>query len=174
MNVTVTYLEMHSADELRPKRCADPAFRVQEAKIKQWPLNKFLYGFIGGAWAWWEKLSWTDEQWRAYAEHDRLRTWLASYDGSLAGYFELQNDDEGGVEIIYFGLTPAFIGRGLGGPLLTTALEAAWATKPRRVWVHTCTLDHPAALANYIARGMKIYRTEVEEEPQPVFPCPST
>ena len=55
MNVTVTYLEMHSADELRPKRCADPAFRVQEAKIKQWPLNKFLYGFIGGAWARCEK-----------------------------------------------------------------------------------------------------------------------
>ena len=150
---------------------------MQEATVKQWPVNKFLYSFIGGPWAWWEKLSWTDEQWRAYAEDDRLRTWIATYDGSLAGYFELYRDDEGGVEIIYFGLTPAFIGRGLGGALLTAALEAAWAAQPKRVWVHTCTLDHPAALANYLARGMKSYRTEVVEEPpkelQPIPACPS-
>jgi RimJ/RimL family protein N-acetyltransferase len=178
MSVTVTYLAMRSAAELRPKHCPDPAFIVQEARIKQWPVNKFLYGYIGGAWAWWEKLTWTDEQWRTYAEDDRLRTWIASYNGSLAGYFELQQDDEAGVEIIYFGLTPAFIGRGLGGPLLTAALEAAWGTQPRRVWVHTCTLDHPAALANYLARGMKIYRTELENDPpkqfQPIAICPST
>jgi RimJ/RimL family protein N-acetyltransferase len=169
MGVLVTYLEMHAAAELRPKPCPDPAFRVAEARIKQWPVNRFLYAFIGGAWAWWEKLSWTDEQWRAYAEAERLRTWIASYAGAPAGYFELQRDDEDGVEIIYFGLAPAFIGRGLGGPLLTMALEAAWATQPTRVWVHTCTLDHPAALANYLARGMKPYRTEVEQDPPAAF-----
>ena len=169
MGVLVTYLQMQSAAQLRPKRCPDPAFRVEEVRIKQWQVNRFLYSFIGGAWAWWEKLSWTDEQWRAYAQDERLRTWLATYDGSPAGYFELQQDSEGGVEIIYFGLAPTFIGRGLGGPLLTTALEAAWATQPRRVWVHTCTLDHPAALANYLARGMKPYRTEVEEDPPDTF-----
>ena len=167
MGVTVTYLEMRSVAELRPKYCPDRAFVVQEARIKPWPVNKFLYGYIGGAWAWWEKLNWTDEQWRTYAEDDRLRTWIASYNGSLTGYFELQRDDEAGVEISYFGLTPAFIGRGLGGPLLTAALAAAWATQPERVWVHTCTLDHPAALANYLARGMKSYRIEVAENPPP-------
>jgi len=175
MSVTVTYLEMHSAAELQPKRCPDPAFQVEEARIKQWQVNRFLYAFVGGPWAWWEKLIWSEEQWRAYAEDDRLRTWIATYDGSPAGYFELRWDDEGGVEISYFGLAPAFLGRGLGGPLLTAALEAAWASQPKRVWVHTCTLDHPAALASYQARGMKRYRTELEKDPpkqfQPVATC---
>lgn len=169
MSVTITYLEIHSAAELRPKRCPDPDFRVQEARVKQWQVNKFFYGFVGGAWAWWEKLSWSDEQWRTYAEDARLRTWIASCSGSPAGYFELRRDDDDGVEINYFGLAPAFLGRGFGGSLLTTALESAWATQPRRVWVHTCTLDHPAALPNYLARGMKIYRTELENDPPPQF-----
>lgn len=165
MSVTVTYLEMHSVAELRPKHCSDPAFRVAEARLPQWPVNRFFYAFVGGPWAWWEKLSWSDEHWRAYAEDSRLRTWIATYDGSPAGYFELRWDDDAGVEISCLGLVPAFIGRGLGGPLLNAALEAAWATKPNRVWVHTCTLDHPGALANYQARGMKEYRTELENDP---------
>jgi len=84
------------------------------------------------------------------------------YDGSPAGYHELRQDDGDGVEIAYFGLLPAFIGRGFGGALLTHALDEAWRMEPTRVWVHTCTLDHPAALANYQARGMKIYRVETQ------------
>ena len=86
----------------------------------------------------------------------------AYYDGSLAGYYELRRDDEGGVEIAYFGLLPGFIGRGLGGALLTSAIEDAWRTTSSvsRVWVHTCTLDHPSALGNYQARGMVIYKQE--------------
>ncbi len=165
MSVTVTYLEMHSVEELRPAPYSDPAFRVEEARIKQWQVNKFFYGFVGGSWAWWEKLSWSDEQWRAYAEDERLRTWIATYQGAPSGYFELHRDDENGVEIIYFGLAPAFIGRGLGGALLTAALRAAWAMQPTRVWVHTCSLDHPAAIANYRARGMKDYQTRTENDP---------
>jgi GNAT superfamily N-acetyltransferase len=89
-----------------------------------------------------------------------LRTFVAYVDGSPAGYFELLPDGEGGIEIVYFGLLPSFVGRGLGGHLLTTALEEAWRMDPTRVWVHTCSLDHPAALKNYQARGMDLYRTE--------------
>jgi GNAT superfamily N-acetyltransferase len=72
----------------------------------------------------------------------------------------LRRDDQSGVEIAYFGLLPAFIGRGLGGALLTNAIEEAWQMSPERVWVHTCTLDHPSALANYQARGMEVYKVE--------------
>ena len=68
----------------------------------------------------------------------------------------------GGIEIVYFGLLVNFIGKGLGGAMLSRALQHAWALGPERVWVHTCTLDHPAALANYEARGMRIYRTGTE------------
>jgi GNAT superfamily N-acetyltransferase len=74
----------------------------------------------------------------------------------------LREDAHGGIEITYFGLLAGFIGKGLGGAMLGCALQRAWMLGPDRVWVHTCTLDHPAALANYQARGMRIYRTAIE------------
>ncbi|HYG33762.1 MAG TPA: GNAT family N-acetyltransferase [Clostridia bacterium] len=106
------------------------------------------------------KKVWTDQQWKDYAESDSLRTFVAYYDGSVAGYFEMRPDKEGGIEIAIFGLAPKFVGRGFGGVLLTHALEQAWQAQPKRVWLHTCTLDHPAALPNYKARGMTVYRVE--------------
>jgi GNAT superfamily N-acetyltransferase len=65
----------------------------------------------------------------------------------------------------YFGLLPPFLGQGIGGALLTAAIERAWAMDARRVWVHTCTLDHPAALRNYQARGFRLY-----DEKQTIHP----
>ena len=88
------------------------------------------------------------------------------YDDVLAGYYELRRDRDGGIEIAYFGLLPEFIGRGLGGALLTSAIEDAWSPRdrsnPSRVWVHTCNRDHPQALANYQSRGMIVYKVEKE------------
>ena len=81
----------------------------------------------------------------------------------LAGYYELHRDDEGNIEIAYFGLLPEFIGRGLGGALLTSAIDEAWRLAPKRVWVHTCNRDHPKALANYQTRGMIVYKVEDSE-----------
>lgn len=161
MSVTTWYLEMKSREAIRPKRVIDPRLRILEATTPQWEFNRFLYLAVGRDWSWDDKRSWTDDQWRSYVGSPKLRTFVAYVDGSPAGYFELQRDDEGGVEIIYFGLMPAFIGRGLGGHLLTTALEEAWRMDPVRVWVHTCSLDHPGALKNYEARGMVLYRTEL-------------
>jgi len=160
--VTTTYLEMRSPDELLPKRLADERFWIGEATVPQWQFNRFLYLTVGAPWAWTDKRDWSGEQWRGHVESGRLRTFVGYYDGSPAGYHELRQDDGGGVEIAYFGLLPAFIGRGFGGALLTHALNEAWRMEPTRVWVHTCTLDHPAALANYQARGMKIYRVETQ------------
>lgn len=162
MPIVTTYLEMRSPDNLDPRRCADPRFWIDEATVKQWQFNRLLYLLVGGPWAWNDKRSWSDAQWKGYAESDRLRTFIAYYDASPAGYYELRWDDNSGVEIAYFGLLPAFFGRGFGGALLTSALEEAWRMAPTRVWAHTCTLDHPAALANYQARGMKIYHVEAQ------------
>ncbi len=158
--VTVTYLEMRSPDALRPKRAADPRFRVAEATVKQWEFNRFLYLLVGRDWQWNDKRHWSEHQWRNYAESDHLRTDVAYYDGSVAGYYEMRGDNDGGMEIAILGLCPKFVGRGLGGTLLTSALEEAWRVRPNRVWLHTCTLDHPAALPNYRARGMTVYRVE--------------
>jgi GNAT superfamily N-acetyltransferase len=106
------------------------------------------------------KRPWTDAQWKEYAAAPELRTFAAYYDDALAGYYELRRDAEGGVEIAYLGLLPEFVGGGLGGALLTSAIEEAWQMSPRRVWVHTCNRDHPQALANYQARGMLVFKIE--------------
>ena len=159
--VTTTYLEMTSREQLHARRVNDPRFDVREATVPQWQVNRFLYLYIGEQWGWSDKRSWPDERWQRYVAAD-LRTWLGFYDGSIAGYFELHRaHDE--VEIAYFGLAPEFIGRGFGGALLTRALEEAWDCDATRVWVHTCTLDHPAALRNYEARGMRIYKAVTEQ-----------
>ena len=159
--IVTIYLEMRSPDQLRPKRCADAAFRIHEKKERDWQFNRDLYLAVGQMWSWNDKRGWSDEQWKKYGLAPELRTFAAYYDNSLAGYYELRGG-ESGIEIAYFGLLPEFIGRGLGGALLTSAIEEAWQLEPfvRRVWVHTCTQDHPRALANYQARGMVVYKVE--------------
>lgn len=154
--VTITYLEMRDRSRLCPKTTNDPRFRVVEITEKNGDLNRSLYCLVGEAWAWQDKLVWSAEQWKSYAESENLKTFVAYVDEEIAGYFELMIQ-EATVEIAYFGLAPEFIGKGLGGALLTQAIEAAWQLNPTRVWVHTCTLDHPAALQNYLSRGMIIY-----------------
>jgi GNAT superfamily N-acetyltransferase len=160
--LVTTYLEMRSPDQLRPSRVYDGRFCVREKADREWQFNRDLYFAVGEMWCWIDKRPWTEEQWKEYAFAPELRTFAAYYDNTLAGYYELRRDDEGGVEIAYFGLLPDFIGLSLGGALLTSAIEQAWkmSPQPSRVWVHTCTRDHPGALANYRARGMEVYRQE--------------
>lgn len=158
--VTIYHLEMLSPGQLQPS--ADrPDLQIQECEVRQYALNRFLYQWVGEDWAWEDRLTWSDQQWRDYAERDDLRTWLALHRGSPAGYYELERQPGNTVEIKYFGLGQPFIGRGFGGYMLSHALRSAWAwEQPGRVWVHTCTLDHPGALANYQARGMRLFKTE--------------
>jgi len=158
-DVTTYYLEMKSASSLKGKNEPN-GLKIYECEVKQFQVSRFLYQFIGGAWEWTDKLPWSDEQWKSYAENDNLRTWIAYCKGSPAGYYELQKQG-GDVEILYFGLAPGFIGKGFGGYFLTQAIKSAWEWKgANRVWVHTCTLDHPGALQNYKARGMEVYKVE--------------
>ena len=162
MTVTVSYLVMYAPEELRAKYPVAPRLQIQPVSPPRWQFNQSMYRRIGADWYWQEKRDWPDDRWREYAEAPGLHTFAASYAGEAAGYFELRHDPHGGIEIVYFGLLAAFIGKGLGGAMLGRALQHAWALGPERVWVHTCTLDHPAALANYEARGMRIYRTAIE------------
>ena len=159
-----TYLEMRSRDQLRPKR-ADARFQVRERTERDGRFNRELYFRVGERWDWIDKRPWTDEQWKEYATAPELRTFAGYYGEALSGYYELRRGRENGIEIAYFGMLPEWIGRGLGGALLTSAIEGAWRMEPNpsRVWVHTCNRDHPQALANYQARGMVVYK--VEEQP---------
>ncbi len=154
---TTFYLEMNNPHELDAK--ALPAeLSVLEAEVPQYQLNRFLYQLVGASWESGDLDEWTDEQWREKVEDENLRTWVAYYRGSIAGYYELHRPDGSDTEILYFGLAPEFIGRGFGGPLLSHAIRSAWSwAGTERVWVHTCTFDHPSALQNYQARGMRLY-----------------
>lgn len=153
----ITHLEMTSAAALKPKPSADPDFRVEPVGVPCWQYNRHFYRSVGEPWAWNDKRGWSDDQWRAYVTSGRLWTHVAYRGREPVGYHELRWDDSGGIEIAYLGLLPGTYGRGWGAGLLTQALEEAWRRRPTRVWVHTCTWDHPAALRNYLARGLSIY-----------------
>jgi GNAT superfamily N-acetyltransferase len=158
LTVMIThYLEMKSESELAAKKTPCD-IEIKEAEVKNYKFNKFLYQLVGEPWCWTDKLSLPDEAWQSYAEASNLRTWVAYVRGSIAGYYELQCQSNGDVELAYFGLAQKFIGKGFGGYLLTHAIQSAWAMEnTKRIWVHTCSLDHPSALNNYVSRGFSVY-----------------
>jgi ribosomal protein S18 acetylase RimI-like enzyme len=162
--VTTTYLEITDRAEIRAGRPAGAAFAIVRVDVPTPDLNRFLYIAVGGAWTWRDRLQWDTARWRQYVDRPELETWVLYVRGTPAGYAELERQDDD-VELVYFGLLPAFIGMGLGAALLTYAIERGFDLGARRVWLHTCTLDHPQALANYIARGMRPYRTEQSSNP---------
>jgi GNAT superfamily N-acetyltransferase len=134
-------------------------------RIEDCPISffRYLYREVGRAFHWTDRLAWSDQAVREYLAAPGVSIWLMSLEGAPAGYFELKRQDDGSVEIAYFGLLPEAIGRGWGKYLLTRAVQAAWGTGAQRVWLHTCTLDHPAALPNYLKRGFRPFREEVYE-----------
>ena len=161
--VTTYYLEMLAPDDLRGKD-KPSGWTVIEAEVKEYRFNRYLYQLVGEQWSWVDKLALSAQQWQRYAESEDLRTWVAYRRGAIAGYYELQQQGDN-IEIVSFGLAAKFIGQGFGGYFLTHALKSAWAWgHAQRVWLHTCTLDHPTALANYQARGLKIYHSETISE----------
>ncbi|HLK61114.1 MAG TPA: GNAT family N-acetyltransferase [Chthonomonadaceae bacterium] len=159
-SVVTYHLEMRSPAECRPAQRPHPGLRVERVNPPSPELNRCLYTTVGKDWHWTDRLVWTDAQWNEYAHRPEVQTWMGYVQDTPAGYFELEKQPQDNVEIVYFGLLPDFIGQGFGGHLLTRAVECAWQMGARRVWVHTCSLDHPAALSNYQARGFRIFQTE--------------
>jgi GNAT superfamily N-acetyltransferase len=158
--VTRTYLELRAPDELVPAREPAPGARIERlggCVVSFW---RFLYAEVGRAYRWTDRLSWTDDEVRAYLGDPAVTLHVLYVDHAPAGYYELRRHDDGSVEIAYFGLLPDYTGRGLGGWMLSRAVEDAWARGATRVWLHTCTLDHPAALPNYTRRGFRPYKSE--------------
>ncbi|MBI2382674.1 MAG: GNAT family N-acetyltransferase [Gammaproteobacteria bacterium] len=162
VTVTTWHLEMRDPAALRRARVPQPAPSILRAEIPSPALNRFLYTYVGGDWHWRDRLPWTWARWMQWLDRPQVRTWVMYVAGTPGGYFELERQPGDDVELAYFGLARDFVGKGLGGHLLTVAIEHAWAMGARRVWVHTCSLDHPAALANYRARGMTLFKTETD------------
>ena len=160
IEVTRTYLEMRDPAELQPARCDDPRLRVEQMPECSPSFFRHLYVEVGRNYDWIDRLPWSDEDIVAHLSQAEISLWLMTDDGAAAGYFELRRCEDGSVEVAYFGLLPEFIGRGLGKYLLTRAVEEAWAAGANRVWLHTCTLDDPAAMPNYLKRAFRPFKSE--------------
>ena len=154
------YLEMVRPSELRPSSPEPDNVEVKQQRVSDPKLNQYLYANVGRDRHWIDRLHWTLDQWLAYLQEPNVEAWIAYSAGATVGYFELAINPEHEVEIAYFGVMPQFIGQGLGGYLLTVAVQRAWEKGASRVWVHTSTRDHPHALANYQARGFRLFKEE--------------
>ena len=158
----VSYLEMTSREEFSPVEVPE-GLEARRVDPPDGRVNARMYRDVGGAWEWHGCLEWPEERWQELADGEGFETWLAYWEGELAGYFELDRQEGGDVEILHFGLLPTMIGKGLGKAMLTVTIEQAWSDETtKRVWLHTCTEDHPHALSNYQKRGFRLYKTEEE------------
>lgn len=145
------------------KRQTPEGLSVSQVVPGDGAFNAKMYREVGRNWQWKDRLVWVDKAWDDYVAREELETWKAEYEGEACGYFELDVQPNGSVEIVYFGLLPSMIGKGLGGAMLSLAVERAWTVPGTiRVWLHTCSEDHAHALANYEKRGFRIFKVEEE------------
>lgn len=153
---TVWRLEMRDASALRPKLVDDSTLEVRRVEEPLPEFNWFLNEAVGVEFRWGGRDEWTQADWIAYVDRPELETWVAYVGGAPAGYAELEKQDDASVRIQRFGLLSRFRGRGLGGHLLTEFTRRAWSMGAERVWLSTCSHDHPHALRNYQARGFRV------------------
>ena len=155
------YLHLLSVRDLNQSNCKEINLDVHLEKKPTIDFCKFFYKEVGRDFFWRDRLKWTDQDWLDYVNNDFFKLYILKHNNKLAGYYELLYDPKTtSMEIPYFGIFKEFYGKKIGGYLLTDALSTSFKQKITKVWVHTCTLDHPNALKNYLARGMKIFKTE--------------
>ena len=163
MNKTVerNYLEINFLEDLKDTSDFNEKYSVNLVDPVDFQLNKFFYKNIGKNHHWVDRLVWTEKQWIDYVSNKNVKTYVLKISNDLAGYFELNlHSEKNEVEIAYLGLLEEYQNKKLGSYLLSNAIKNSFLNKPKRVWVHTCSLDHKNALNNYISRGMKIFKTE--------------
>ena len=155
------YLEINSIKDLSETYSFPEKSSVNLVKPADFQLNKFFYKNIGKKHNWVDRLIWTEKQWEEYTTNKNVKTYVLKIKEDIAGYFELiSHPDQNEVEIAYLGLLEEYHNKKLGSYLLSSAIRNSFIENPKRVWVHTCSLDHKNALNNYLSRGMKIFKTE--------------
>ena len=169
VEVVRTYLELRSPDQLVPARVDDPAVQFVRQEFADVGRYRSAYRAVGDRWHWHDRNAWSDERLATHLQSPNVFVYECIVADELAGFFELERHADGAVEVAYFGLVQAFMGRGLGKAMLTRAVEEAWSLGAARVWLHTCTLDSPRALPNYAARGFhevrkETYVTQIDDE----------
>ena len=155
------YLEIKSLADLNISSYLTEGYEVHFIKSADFQLNKFFYKNVGKKHHWVDRLIWDEKEWIQYVSDERVKTYILKNEKDLVGYFELiLHSEKNEVEIAYLGLLEEYQNKKIGSYLLSAAIKNSFLNKPKRVWVHTCSLDHKNALNNYIARGMKIFKSE--------------
>ena len=158
--VKTYYLQMHAP----PERTVPPPLEGTQVVSVERPTvryYRFLYDAVGRDWNWVDRNRLSNDELRAILHHDRVEIYVLHVGGSPAGFCEMDRRVEGEVELRYFGLMPEFFGQGLGTYFLNWSLRQAWSYSPTRVWLHTCDLDHEAALPLYQHAGLVLYDEQV-------------
>lgn len=162
----ITYLEMTE----RPTKPTPPrpAIKIALLRAEKPTLSfyRYLYNTIGQDWLWWERRSLSDNELKAIIHDEKVEIYVLYVGGVPAGYGELDRRDGHDIELAYFGLLPEFIGQKLGGYFLRWLIDQAWSYNPKRMFVHTCTEDHPAAIHTYQRHGFSPYKqitTEIDD-----------
>ena len=156
------YLEIISLSELNDIRDYPKDYQIKLIEPPDFQLNKFFYKNIGKKHRWVDRLIWSEQQWIDYVSSSKVKTYVLKNKDNLVGFFELifhlENKE---VEIAYFGILEEYQNKKLGSFLLSEAIKKSFNENIKRVWLHTCSLDHENALKNYLARGMKIFKSEI-------------
>jgi len=157
-----SYLEINSINELLVKNKPFNNLYLEKVNPPDFQLNKFFYKEIGKKHSWTDRLVWNDKKWIDYLENSSVNTYILKRNNELIGFFEqIFDKDKLDCEIAYFGILEEYIGKKLGGYLLSEAIKISFNIGSKRIWVHTCSLDHKNALKNYLSRGMKIFKSEI-------------
>ena len=155
------YLEIYSIEDLIESNSPSNEFKIELINPPNFHLNKFFYKNIGKNHSWIDRLVWNEKQWIEYTNSEKVKTFVLKNKEEIAGFFELiYHKSKAEIEIAYFGLLKEYFGKKLGGYMLSEAIKKSFSFKVKRVWAHTCSLDHENAIKNYLSRGMKIYNTE--------------
>ena len=156
------YLEINSIKELKESKFFEEKYSIENVEPANFQINKFFYKNIGKNHQWVDRLIWDDKRWIDYTEDKKVKTYVLKNVDDLAGYFELiLHHEKNEIEIAYLGLLEEYQNKKLGSHLLTSAIKKSFLNNPKRVWVHTCSLDHKNALNNYLSRGTKIFKKEI-------------
>jgi GNAT superfamily N-acetyltransferase len=161
----VTYLEMRTPPAQAAMTPAE--FTIRRVVQPELDWYRELYRRIGEPWLWFSRLRMQDDELRAVLEDPAIDIFVLSYEGEDRGFLEFDRRRMPDLEIAFFGVTPEMMGKGAGRALLMHCLPLAWEHKPQRVWLHTCTSDHPAALAFYRKAGFVPYKRAIEIEDDP-------
>ncbi len=155
------YLEIYSHQQLKEGNKPSEDYSLNLIDSTNFQLNKFFYKSIGKKHNWVDRLVWTDNQWIDYVSNKNVRTFILRNKDDLVGFFELiYHYEKKEVEIAFFGILEEYQNKKLGSYLLSEAIKNSFKKDIDRVWLHTCSLDHKNALGNYLARGMRIFKSE--------------